>query len=70
MGTTGSVTKEWILSREQNYLNMLFIKSPLQTMNLSKRGTAGSTKYYKHKPEFRLNRRGVLNPMYGRVKSK
>jgi hypothetical protein len=31
---------------------------------------AGSTKGYKHKLEFSLNRRGHLNPMYGLEKSK
>lgn len=66
LGSSGSVTKEFILSREQHYLNKLFIKFPFQTMNLSK--TAGSTKHYKHKPEFGLNRRGILNPMYTRTK--
>jgi len=68
LGASGSVTKEFILSREQHYLNMLFIKYPLQTMNLSK--IAGSTKNYKHKSDFGLNRSDILNPMYGRIKSK
>jgi hypothetical protein len=33
---------------------------------------AGSTKGYKHRPPLRggLKRSGILNPMYGRVKSK
>jgi hypothetical protein len=31
---------------------------------------AGTTKGYKHKPEFGLSRSGPLNPMYGRIKSK
>ena len=31
--------------------------------------TAGSTKGYKHKPEFGLNRSGPLNPMYDRIKA-
>jgi hypothetical protein len=31
---------------------------------------AGSTKFYKHRPDFGLNRSGILNPMFGRVKSK
>jgi len=31
---------------------MFFINYPLQTINFSK--TAGSTKHYKHKPEFGL----------------
>jgi group I intron endonuclease len=37
-------------------------------INLSK--IAGSTKGYKHKSEFGLNRSGELNPMFGRIKSK
>jgi len=68
LGLAGSVTKEFILSREQHYLDMLFIKYPVLVMNLSR--IAGSTKGYKHKPEFGLKRSGNLNPMYGRVKSK
>lgn len=69
LGVSGSVTKEFILSREQHYLDILFnIYIPDQIINLSK--IAGSTKGYKHKPEFRLNRSGKLNPMYGRIKSK
>jgi len=67
LGIAGDVTKEWILYREQYYLNLLFLKFLLQIINLSK--TAGSIKHYKHKPEFGSNRRGVLNPMYGCVKS-
>jgi group I intron endonuclease len=47
---------------------MLFINYPQLVINLAK--VAGSTKGYKHKPEFGLNRSGQLNPMFGRVKSK
>src|SRR4030095_4183989 len=36
-------------------------------LNLCK--IAGSTKGYKHSPEFKLKRSGKLNPMYGRNKS-
>lgn len=68
LGTSGSVKKEFILSREQHYLDMLFNNYPQLVINLAK--IAGSTKGYKHKPEFGLNRLGQLNPMFGRVKSK
>jgi group I intron endonuclease len=68
LGTSGSVTKDFILSREQHYLDILFNKYPNLVINLSK--VAGSTKGYKHRPEFGLNRSGQLNPMFGRVKSK
>ena len=68
LGPSGSVTKEFILSREQYYLDKLFNNYLNLIINLSK--VAGSTKGYKHKPEFGLNRKGPLNPMFGRVKSK
>lgn len=68
LGTSGSVTKEYILSREQYYLDMLFNKYPNLVLNLSK--VAGSTKGYKHRPEFSLSRKGNLNPMFGLSKSK
>ena len=68
LGSSGSVQKEFILSREQHYLKILFNKYSNLVMNLSK--VAGSNKGYKHKPEFGLNRTGNLNPMFGRVKSK
>lgn len=68
LGNSGSVTKEYILYREQYYLDMLFKKYPNSILNLSK--VAGSTKGYKHKPEFGLNRKGYLNPMFGKIESK
>ena len=68
LGKTGSVTKDYMLSREQFYLDILFKKYPNLVINLSK--IAGSTKGYKHNPEFGEKRSGVLNPMYGRTKSK
>jgi group I intron endonuclease len=68
LGASGDVTKEYILSREQHYLNILFNDYPNLIINLSKQ--AGSTKGYIHKPEFGLNRSGSLNPMYDRKKSK
>jgi len=62
LGASGEVTKEYILSREQYYLDLLFNDYPDLVINLSKQ--AGSTKGYIHKPEFGLNRSGSLNPMY------
>jgi group I intron endonuclease len=61
------VTKEVLLAREQFYINMLFKLYRSASLNLSPQ--AGSTKGYKHKPSFSLNRLGNLNPMYGRIKS-
>lgn len=69
LGVSGSLTKEFILSREQYYLDLLFNNYLLQIINLTR--IAGSTKGYKHRPEFAefgLNRSGNLNPMYRRVK--
>jgi group I intron endonuclease len=68
LGVSGSVSKEYILSREQFYLDMLFDNYPKLVLNLSK--VAGSTKGYKHKIEFGLNRKGSLNPMFNLSKSK
>lgn len=68
LGSSGSVTKEYIISREQFYLDILFNKYPKLALNLSK--VAGSTKGYKHKPKFSLSRKGDLNPMFGLTKSK
>lgn len=63
LGMSGDVTKEYILSKEQHYINILFNDYSDLVLNLSLQ--AGSTKGYKHKPEFGLNRSGYLNPMYG-----
>jgi len=68
LGTSGTVTKEYLLSREQYYLDKLFNKYPNLVLNLSK--VAGYTKGYKHKSEFSLSRKGHLNPMFGISKSK
>ena len=57
-----------MLSREQYYLDLLFNNHLDLAINLSK--VAGSTKGYKHKEEFSLNRIGKLNPMFKRIKSK
>jgi group I intron endonuclease len=68
LGSSGSVTKEYLLSREQYYLDKLFKKFPNLALNLSK--VAGSTKGYKHRPDFSVNRKGNLNPMFSLSKSK
>jgi group I intron endonuclease len=67
LGLSGSISKELILLREQFYLNILFSNYKNQLINLSP--YAGSTKGYKHKPEFIIKRSGVLNPMFGKDKS-
>ena len=68
LGSSGSITKEYLLSREQHYLDILFTDYSDLIINLAK--TAGSTKGYKHQLNFKLNRSGHLNPMFGREKSK
>lgn len=67
LGNTGSVTKEFMLFREQYYLDILFSQYRLLALNLSP--TAGTTLGYKHKPQFSLKRVGHLNPMYGHIYS-
>lgn len=67
LGNTGSVTKKFMLSREQFYLDILFSQYRLSALNYSP--TAGTTLGYKHKPEFSLNRLSILNPMHGRIYS-
>jgi len=63
LGTTGSVSKEFMLSREQLYLDLLF---SIVDSSLNNSPTAGTTVGFKHKPEFGLNRSGLLNPMTAR----
>ena len=64
LGKTGSVDKNYMLSREQFYLDLLFKFYPLITLNSSP--TAGTTLGFKHTEEFRLSRTGTLNPMSGK----
>lgn len=64
LGQTGSVTKDYMLSREQFYLDILFKTYPSLTVNKSP--TAGSTLGFKHTAEFGLRRSGTLNPMSGK----
>lgn len=67
IGTTGNVSKTYILEREQHYLDMLFSDYADLALNLSV--TAGSTLGVKHSREFSAKRSAVLNPMYAISKS-
>lgn len=64
LGKTGTVTKEYMLSREQFFLDLLFNNYPLLIFNNSP--IAGTTLRFKHKDEFCLRRSGILNPMYNK----
>ena len=68
LGATGSVTKKYMLEREQYYINILFSKYKDQKLNISP--SAGTTLGFKHTNDFKLNRSGKLNPMYGKLFSK
>ena len=68
LGPTGSVTKKFMLSREQYYLDILLNEYKFLKLNLSP--TAGNNLGFKHNEKFKLNRSGPLNPMYGRSFSK
>lgn len=63
LGKTGSISKTYMLSREQFYLDLLFKLYPTRVLILNNSPTAGTTLGFKHKPEFGLNRSGKLNPM-------
>lgn len=67
LGLTGSITKNFLLTREQAYLDLLFKTYPLLTLNNSP--TAGSTLGFKHKADFGLKRSGTLNPMSNKILS-
>jgi len=68
LGPTGSVTKNYMLEREQYFLDILFSKYKEQKLNISP--SAGTTLGLKHTNDFKLNRSGKLNPMYGKLLSK
>lgn len=59
------VSKKFILNREQFYLNILFTNYLDRNLNLSP--TAGSNLGFKHNSIFKLNRKGSLNPMFGKT---
>ena len=66
LGPLHNVSKKLILEREQFYLDILFTQYLEKKMNLSP--TAGSTLGFKHSSDFKLNRSGTLNPMFGQKK--
>nr|YP_010833271.1 GIY-YIG endonuclease [Agaricus bitorquis]WFG54018.1 GIY-YIG endonuclease [Agaricus bitorquis] len=59
------VSKKFILEREQFYLDILFTKYLDRKLNLSP--TAGTNLGFKHESIFKLNRKGSLNPMFGKT---
>jgi len=61
LGKTGTLTKEFLLYREQYYLNILF--KDFYYLALNNSPTAGSNLGFKHKLEFGFSRKGNLNPM-------
>ena len=69
LGQTGSVTKEFMLSREQHYLDIIFKSNNLGLLEvvMNNSPTAGTTLGFKHKPSFGLNRSGSLNLMSGKI---
>lgn len=64
LGKTGSVNKNYMLSREQFYLDLLFKFYPLFNLNISP--SAGSTLGFKHSSDFRKKRSSNLNPMWNK----
>jgi group I intron endonuclease len=65
LGAINKISKEFVLEREQFYLNILFSKYSDKKLNLSP--TAGTTLGFKHSSNFKLNRSGHLNPMFGKT---
>nr|QXM15404.1 GIY endonuclease [Leucoagaricus naucinus] len=64
LGETGSIDKNFMLLREQLYLNILFNSYPL--LNLNKCPIAGTTLGFKHSSDFSIKRSGNLNPMWSK----
>jgi len=64
LGKTGNITKDYMLSREQYYLDFIF--KNYSTMIMNNCPIAGTTLGIKHKPEFIISRLGSLNPMSGK----
>lgn len=67
LGPFKQVSKNFMLEREQFYLDILFTKYLDKKLNLSP--TAGTTLGFKHNLIFKLNRSGNLNPMFGKTLS-
>jgi group I intron endonuclease len=64
LGKRGTVTKDYMLSREQYYLDIIF--KNYYTIIMNNCSIAGTTLGFKHKPEFINSRLGSLNPMAGK----
>ncbi len=64
LGKIGSVTKDYMLSREQYYLDIIF--KNYSTIIMNNCPIAATTLGFKHKPEFINSRLGSLNPMSGK----
>jgi hypothetical protein len=64
LGPTASIRKEFMLSRKQRYINLLFQLYPYLSLNISH--TAGYYLAFKHKPELGIKRTGFLNPKANR----
>ena len=67
LGPLQQISKQFILEREQYYLDILFTKYLDKKLNLSP--TAGTTLGFKHSSIFKSNRKGSLNPMFGKTYS-
>lgn len=65
LGSFNTISKKFMLEREQFYLDILFKKFSDKKLNLSP--TAGTTLGYKHSSEFKLNMSGILHPLYGKT---
>lgn len=70
LGESGSVQKEFIIEREQYYLDILFNSYPDLSLNLLQLAYSSKGSSYKLNPEFGLMRSGILNPIDGKEKSK
>jgi len=64
LGKTGSVTKDYMLTREQYYLDIIF--KNYSTIIMNNCPIAATTLGFKHKPEFINSRLGSNNPMSGK----
>ena len=58
LGSTGSVSKSYMLEREQYYLDIIFSNDNNLKLNLSP--SAGTSLGFKHSKDFKLNRTGTL----------
>ena len=65
LGKTNTVSKEYMLQREQFYLDILFKDFNHFKLNLCP--TAGNTLGLKQSENFKLNRLGKLNPMFNKT---